>query len=103
MDLYEILTLDGQFYLPALDDCNMQFMRDALAGKKQLIKCFNIRTINLPRLKEFNCGNLYQTAMSDQTLARYLPDPTDNNKIPVTRRFLLNVSGLLHNFIRNVV
>ena len=70
----------------------MQFMRDALAGKKQLIKCHDVRNINLPRYKEFHCGILYKAAMDDPLLSRYLPDPNDNSKNPVSRRFLLNVS-----------
>ncbi len=36
-DLYIILTIEGQLHLPPFDDCTMEFMRDALSGKKKLI------------------------------------------------------------------
>jgi hypothetical protein len=36
-DLYLILTIEGQFHLPPYDDCTMEFLRDALSGRKKLL------------------------------------------------------------------
>ena len=91
-DLYTILCLEGQYHLPAMDECTMEFMRDCLSGRKKLIKYSAIRNVNLPKFEEFNCSYLYGLARTDEVLSRHLPDPTEKNPVPVQRRFLLNVS-----------
>lgn len=58
-DLYNILGLEGQFHLPPFDDCTMEFLRDALRGAKRLIPLSQLRTVCVPRYREFNTVNLY--------------------------------------------
>lgn len=36
LDFYNILTKEGQFYLPPYDECTMLFMRDLFMGKKMV-------------------------------------------------------------------
>ena len=57
-DLYLILTIEGQLHLPPYDDCTMDFMRDALAGRKKLLTNRDLCPVNVPRYKEFNSVNL---------------------------------------------
>ena len=79
-DLYQVLALEGQFHLPSIDDCTMDFLRDALGSRKKLLKLTEVRGVNLPRFEEFNCARLYSMGMQDETVRNYLPDPTDKNK-----------------------
>ena len=58
-DLYNILGLEGQFHLPPFDDCTMEFLREALRGAKRLIPLRELRTVCVPRYREFNAVNLY--------------------------------------------
>jgi hypothetical protein len=62
-DLYIILTIEGQLHLPPYDDCTMDFMRDALAGRKKLLTNRDLCPVNVPRYKEFNSTNLQGLAM----------------------------------------
>jgi ssRNA-specific RNase YbeY (16S rRNA maturation enzyme) len=89
-DLYIILTIEGQLHLPPYDDCSMEFMREALAGRKKLLTNRDLCSVNVPRYKEFNATNLQNLAMQDNELRVYLPDTSDNKVI--NRRFLFNVS-----------
>jgi ssRNA-specific RNase YbeY (16S rRNA maturation enzyme) len=89
-DLYIILTIEGQLHLPPYDDCSMEFMREALAGRKKLLTNRDLCSVNVPRYKEFNATNLQNLAMQDDELRVYLPDTSDNKVI--NRRFLFNVS-----------
>lgn len=57
-DLYVILSIEGQFHLPPYDECTMEFMRDALSGKKRLITNRELAPVTVPRYKEFNAAGL---------------------------------------------
>jgi hypothetical protein len=71
----------------------MEFMRDALCGRKRLITNRDLAPVNVPRYKEFNASNLYKAAIVDDELKLYLPDPStkESSKV-INRRFLFNVS-----------
>ena len=36
LDIYTILTKEGQYYLPPLTDCTMEFIKDIMTGKKKV-------------------------------------------------------------------
>jgi hypothetical protein len=91
-DIYHILAISGQRFLPSFDETTMHFLRDCLSGRKRLFKLKEITPINLPRLREFSADRLYDIAIEDQQLAQYLPAPTDKGKRPVSRRFVFTVS-----------
>jgi hypothetical protein len=92
-DLYVILCIEGQLHLPPYDECTMDFMRDALSGKKRLITNRELAMVNVPRYKEFNAVNLYKAAMADADLRIFLPEVTSEKSSKViNRKFLFNVS-----------
>jgi hypothetical protein len=33
-EIYRILSIEGQFYLPPFDECTVDFLRDVFSGKK---------------------------------------------------------------------
>jgi len=39
LDVYNILSKEGQFYLPPINECTMDFIKDILTGKKA-VGCF---------------------------------------------------------------
>ena len=92
-DLYIIMSIEGQLHLPPYDECTMEFMRDALSGKKRLLTNRELASVNVPRYKEFNAQKLQKAAMGDAELLLYLPDALSDNKV-INRKFLFNVSPL---------
>jgi hypothetical protein len=91
-DLYVILSIEGQFHLPPFDECTMEFMRDALSGKKRLLTNREVASVNVPRYKEFNTANLYKAAIADEELRHFLPDAPEKGQKSINRKFLFNVS-----------
>jgi len=78
----------------------MEFLRDALSGKKRLIKNRELAMVNVPRYKEFNATNLYKAAVADEELRIFLPDVTSQKSSKtINRKFLFNVSGILSPII----
>jgi hypothetical protein len=90
-DLYYILSVEGQFHLPPYDECTMEFLREALSGRKKVLTNRELCSVTVPRLKEFNAANLQKAAMTDAELKPYLPDTKDSKVI--NRKFLFNVSS----------
>ncbi len=91
-DLYVILSIEGQLHLPPFDECTMEFLRDALSGRKKLITNRDLAPVNVPRYKEFNAAKLYKAAMADGELRIYLPDAAESSTKVLNRKFLFNVS-----------
>jgi hypothetical protein len=73
----------------------MEFMRDALSGKKKLLTNRDLCPVTVPRYKEFNSTNLEQMALQDPDISGYLPDPSATKVI--NRKFLFNVSRNLNH------
>lgn len=91
-DLFFVLTVEGQYHLPSFDETTVHFLREVLAGRKQLIKLKDLHPVHVPRMKEFDFGTLYEYAMRDEQIRRYLPEPTAKGKSTCSRKFLFNVS-----------
>ena len=70
----------------------MEFMRDALCGRKRLLTNRELAPVNVPRFKEFNTVNLYKAAIADDELRQFLPDPPKKGEKLINRAFLFNVS-----------
>jgi hypothetical protein len=90
-DLYVILSIEGQLHLPPFDECTMEFMRDALSGRKRLLTNREVAPVNVPRYKEFNTANLYRAAIGDEELRHFLPDAPEKGQKSINRKFLFNV------------
>ena len=64
-DLIFILAIEGQYHLPAPEECSLHYLRECMAGRKKLFKNREVNVANVPRLKEFRCETMWQYAMSD--------------------------------------
>jgi hypothetical protein len=69
----------------------MEFMRDALSGRKRLLTNRELAPVAVPRYKEFNAANLQKAALDDPELKLYLPDAGER---VINRKFLFNVSSV---------
>ena len=74
----------------------MEFMRDALSGKKRLITNRELAPVTVPRYREFNAAGLQKAALADDELRLCLPDASEKT---INRRFLFNVRAGMTNVI----
>ena len=35
-EIYQILLIEGQFYLPPIEDCTIDYLRDIISGRKKV-------------------------------------------------------------------
>ena len=47
-DLYYILSVEGQFHLPPYDECTMEFLREALSGRKKVLTNRELCSVTVP-------------------------------------------------------
>ena len=51
----------------------LSFLRDILAGKKSHLKQNEVIRLEIPNYQELSVKNLYEDAMKDPVLSKYLP------------------------------
>ena len=86
-----MLSVEAQLHLPSYEDTSVLFLREVIAGRKQLIKLKDLIPCNVPRMTEFNADVLYRQALNDTVASMYLPDPTNKGARSCSRKFLFNV------------
>ncbi len=59
--------------MPSMDGCKLSFMRAILREEKKAIKLANLVSMDVPNYSELSVKNMYEDAMGDEELARYLP------------------------------
>ena len=64
-DIVHLLSVIGQYHLPQVDAITLPFLRDVLAGRKRLFKMSELNPVNVPRIQEFQCENLYRACLDD--------------------------------------
>ena len=60
-------------YLPSMHGTKVSFMRDILSEKKLYLKQNDVNHMEVPNYQELSVKNLYDDAMQDPLLSRYLP------------------------------
>jgi hypothetical protein len=60
-------------FLPTMKGTKLSFMRDVLADKKLHLKQNEIIRLDIPAYQELSVKNLYEDAMKDPVLTKYLP------------------------------
>ena len=70
----------------------MEYLRDALSGKKLVLENDEIKAVKVPRLAEFKLKGILEQALADRLISKYLP--TLNEKRGLNRRWLFTVSKL---------
>ena len=66
----------------------LSFMRDILADKKLHLKQNEVIRLDIPAYKKLSVKNLYEDAMKDSVLTRYLPTKEQlSNKLPECQFF----------------
>ena len=60
-------------FLPTMKGTKLSFMRDILSEKKSHLKQNDVIRLDFPAYQEISVKNLYEDAMKDPVLSKYLP------------------------------
>ena len=52
-------------YVPPYDECPIEYLRDALAGRKNVLRNRDVAMVVVPKYKEFNLGAMWEGALND--------------------------------------
>jgi hypothetical protein len=61
-------------FLPRMKDTKLSFIRDILSDKKLHLKQNEVIRLEIPNYQELSVKNLYEDAMKDPVLSKYLPN-----------------------------
>ncbi len=60
-------------FLPSLQGTSIDFLREILNEKKSHLKSNEVIHLDIPKYAEVSVKDMYDDALSDEVLARYLP------------------------------
>ena len=80
------------------------FMRDVLADKKLHLKQNEVIRLDIPGYQELSVKNLYEDAMLDPVLAKYLPTKEQlSNKLPEREFFFGILCTLRKQYMKDII
>ncbi len=94
LDIYNIMSKEGQLYLPPFSDCPMTFINDIISGKKKVFYNHQIRLIDVPYFDELAATKIFEKIRNNALFREYLPD-LDASDRPLNRKYMFNVSASL--------
>ena len=68
-DIYWILATEWQCYLPHFDECPLVFLREIMCRQKKVLKTYEVRPVNCPKLVDFNADEMYTKALTDDIVS----------------------------------
>ena len=78
-------------FFPTMKGTKLSFMRDIFADKKLHLKQNEVIRLDIPAYQELSMKNLYEDALKDEVLTKYLPTKEQlSNKLP-EREFFFGV------------
>ena len=82
----------------------LSFLRDILADKKLHLKQNEVIRLEIPSYQELSVKNLYDDAMKDPALAKYLPSKEQlSNKLPEREFFFGVLCTLRKQYMTDII
>ena len=82
----------------------LSFLRDLLSDKKQHLKRNEVIHMAIPNYKEISVKNLYDDAMKDPVLSKYLPSKEQlSGKLPEREFFFGVMCTLKNNYMKEIL
>ena len=82
----------------------LSFMRDILSDKKLHLKQNEVIRLEIPAYQEISVKNLYEDAMKDAVLAKYLPTKEQlSNKLPEREFFFGVLCTLRKQYMQDII
>jgi hypothetical protein len=91
-------------FLPSMKGTKVGFMRDILSEKKLHLKQNEVIRLDIPAYEEISVKNLYEDAMKDQLLSKYLPTKEQvSNKLPEREFFFGVLCTLRRQYMTDII
>ena len=91
-------------FLPTMNGTKLSFMRDVLADKKLHLKQNEVIRLDIPAYQELSVKNLYEDAMKDPVLTKYLPTKEQlSNKLPEREFFFGILCTLRKQYMTDII
>ena len=74
---------------------NKDFLKEVLAGTKDLIPLDKVKYVNVPLYDELAVKDIYQAFINDEKFMRHMPDPQPGSRLP-NRTYFYNVLNTLY-------
>ena len=91
--LYNILSRDGQLYLPPLQDATQKILRSLMLVHKKCLKCSGVKVVKISQYEELRVKNILKFAENLVDIDSYTPK-YDYPKEP-NREWLCNIINSL--------
>ena len=115
-DLYRYMTQHGMLlssrhitnmvnvFLPTMKGTKLSFMRDILSDTKRHLKQNEINHMEVPNFQELSVKNMYDDALSDAVLSKYLPSKEQlSGKLPERDFFFGILCTLKNQYMKDVI
>ena len=91
-------------FLPSMKGTKLSFMRDILADKKLHLKQNEVIRLDIPGYQEISVKNLYEDALKDPELKKYLPTKEQlSNKLPEREFFFGVLCTLRKQYMQDII
>ena len=88
-EVYDLMTTEGDIYLPPLGDTNYKFIAQIMWGYKLYLKCSEVKVCKVSHFKTFKVRDLIEYARQNTNIDEFLPDY--NYQKQPNREWLWNV------------
>ena len=91
-------------FLPSMQGTKLSYLRDILSDKKLHLKQNEVIRMEIPAYQELSVKNLYEDAMKDEVLSKYLPSPEQlSGRLPEKDFFYGVICTLRKQYMRDII
>ena len=91
-------------FLPSMHGTKVSFMRDVLSEAKLCLKQNEVNRIEIPCYKEISVKNLYDDALKDEVLKKYLTTPEQlSGRLPEREFFFGLLCTLRNQYMKDII
>ena len=91
-------------FLPSMHGTKVSFMRDILSEAKLCLKQNEVNHMEVPCYQEISVKNLYDDAMKDELLSKYLPTPEQlSGRLPERAFFFGLLCTLRNQYMKDII
>ena len=91
-------------FLPSMHGTKVSFMRDILSEAKLYLRQNEVNRMEVPCYQEISVKNLYEDAIKDEILAKYLPTKEQlSGRLPERSFFFGLMCTLRHQYMKDII
>ena len=79
--VYNVLTVEGELYLPKIADTTQKYLKEILTGKKKYLLCKDVIVVKVPHTEKLRIRDILALASKHIEIQSYIPE-YDYNKQP---------------------